>query len=351
MTAPALPLPTFTDRLAGLSDAIADRDPDGIDYALRLSIAETLYLQHDALRSQERPFDRARFLQYLQDARRFVDRVDAVRAAPGVARLPRPPYETYVSDLYSRCWARYDDAQFERTVDMFRDRFRRNGVELDLSGAACLDAGCGSGRYTMAMAGAGASHALGVDLSARAVADAAARADRLGYGTRVSFVQGSVIDLPSDWSAQFDFVCSNGVVHHTPDPVKGLAEIHRVLKPSGRAFIMVYGQGGLFWALTDFCRDLVVTVPLDVADAWLWMRGTPVGKVFFCLDHWYTQYQERVTRAELEARLRKVGFTEIRYLPRAVMYDASERFERFPEERDLIGSPDMRYLVTKGVEA
>jgi len=136
-------------------------------------------------------------------------------------------------------------------------------------------------------------------------------------------------------------------VHHTPDPVKGLSEILRVLKPGGRTFIMVYGKGGLFWSLTDFCRDVLAPVPLDVADAWLEMRATPVGKIFFCLDHWYTQYQERVTREEFEARLRDAGFTDIEYLPRALVYDASERFERFPEERELIGSPDMRYLATR----
>lgn len=343
----SLPLTAFTDRLTALAAGIGRRDPDGVDHALRLSLAETLYLLHDQLRSQDRPFDRAAFISRLDDARALVERVDTVQPAAGVSRAARPPYETYVADLYSRCWARYDDAQFERTVDMFMERFRLNGVEVDLRSARCLDAGCGSGRYTMAIAKAGAAHAHGIDLSARAAADAAARAERLGYGPRVTFTQGSVIDLPPDWSGRFDFVCSNGVVHHTPDPRKGLAEIHRVLKPRGRAFIMVYGKGGLFWALTDFCRDVLSAVPLDVADAWLQMRGTPVGKIFFCLDHWYTQYQERVTRDEFEARLRGLGFTPITYLPRAMMYDASERYERFPEERDLIGSPDMRYLVTR----
>jgi SAM-dependent methyltransferase len=342
-----LPLAAFIDQLNALAGTIGRRDPDGVDYSLRLAIAETLYLLHDALRSQDHPFDRELFSQRLQDAHTFAERLDPVQPAPGVSRAPRPAYETYVADLYSRCWAKYDDEQFARTVGMFVDRLRLNGVDLDLTGAQCLDAGCGSGRYTMAMAQAGGAHALGVDLSARAAADAGARAERLGYGPRVSFMQGSVIDLPPGWSGRFDFVCSNGVVHHTPDPIKGLAEIHRVLKPGGRAFVMVYGSGGLFWALTDFCRDLIAAVPLDVADAWLAMRGTPVGKVFFCLDHWYTQYQERVTREEFEARLRRAGFTEIRYLPRAMIYDASERYERFPAERDLIGSPDMRYLVTR----
>jgi 2-polyprenyl-3-methyl-5-hydroxy-6-metoxy-1,4-benzoquinol methylase len=340
-------LASFEQQLGTLRETIDRRDPEGVGYALRLACAETLYLWHDDLRAQDRAFDRTAFRERLDQVTLFARRCDVIRPAPGVARQPRPPYEEYVADLYSRCWAKYDDDAFARTIDMFGDRFSRNGVSLDLEGRECLDAGCGSGRYTMAMAKLGARHATGVDLSARATSEATERARRLGYGERVSFQQSSVIDLPAEWTGRFDFVCSNGVVHHTPDPVGGLHNIWRVLKPGGRTFIMVYGKGGLFWALTQFCRDVLAPVPLDVADAWLEMRGTPVGKIFFCLDHWYTQYQELVTREEFEDRLRQVGFSDITYLPRALTYDASERFERYPDERDLIGSPDMRYLATR----
>ncbi|HET9370644.1 MAG TPA: methyltransferase domain-containing protein [Vicinamibacterales bacterium] len=348
MTTRRSTLADFTSRLTDLAAAIAARDPDGVDYTLRLAVAETLYLFHDRLRSEDRAFDRAAFIERLDQARVMVDRLDAVRAAPGVARVERPPYEIYVADLYSRCWAKYDDPQFDATIDMFAERFALNGVGLErFEGVEALDAGCGSGRYTMAMAKLGARHAHGVDLSERAVREASARARRMGYGDRVSFAQRSVIDLPAEWTNRFDFVCSNGVVHHTPDPIKGLAEIARVLKPGGEAFIMVYGKGGSFWALTDFCREILTPVPLDVADAYLELRATPVGKIFFCLDHWYTQYQERVTLKEFESRLAAAGFTEIRYLPRARVYDASERMARYPEEADIIEDPDMRYLARK----
>ncbi len=69
--------------------------------------------------------------------------------------------------------------------------------------------------------------------------------------------------------------------------------------------------------------------------------------MFFCLDHWYTPYQERVTRTDLERRLRDCGFAELRYLPRARIYDTSERLHRYPAEADLIGDPDLRYLARK----
>jgi ubiquinone/menaquinone biosynthesis C-methylase UbiE len=38
----------------------------------------------------------------------------------------------------------------------------------------------------------------------------------------------------------FDIVYSNGVLHHTPDTERAIAEVYRVLKPGGQAVIMLY---------------------------------------------------------------------------------------------------------------
>ena len=41
----------------------------------------------------------------------------------------------------------------------------------------------------------------------------------------------------------FDLVYSHGVLHHTPDIEAAVREIHRVLKPGGRAIVMLYHRG------------------------------------------------------------------------------------------------------------
>lgn len=41
----------------------------------------------------------------------------------------------------------------------------------------------------------------------------------------------------------FDLIYTFGVLHHTPDIKKALKEIHRVLKPEGKAIIMLYAVG------------------------------------------------------------------------------------------------------------
>ena len=337
----------FERQLRLLSTSIEQRDPNRIDFSLRVGIAQSLFLFHDELRCREEPFDRSAFATRLEQAVTAVDRSESSNRSTQNPSS-RPPYEEYVADLYSRCWSKYDDGAFVDTMTFFGERFHLNGVSLDrLQDGECLDAGCGSGRYAMAMVQSGARRSVGIDISELAISEARARAARLGYEGSTEFLRGSVTGLPMDWSSRFDFVCSNGVVHHTPQPVEALNELFRVLKPGGEAFIMVYGSGGLFWALVDFIRHVLDPVPLDFSDAWLEMTGVSVGKLFFCLDHWYTPYQERVTRDELEKRLEEIGFVDLQYLPRARIYDSSERLHRYPGESDLIGSPDPRYLVRK----
>jgi len=52
---------------------------------------------------------------------------------------------------------------------------------------------------------------------------------------RVADAEG--LDFPDN---SFDLVYSHGVLHHTPDTAGAIREIHRVLKPGGRAVIMLY---------------------------------------------------------------------------------------------------------------
>ncbi|MDP3774622.1 MAG: methyltransferase domain-containing protein, partial [Gemmatimonadales bacterium] len=211
-------LKAFVTRLRRLARAVATRDPAGLDPALRLSVAHSLYSAFDALRCEDAPFDRAAFSARLHAVERLVAATLPGRGGRSRPAAERDP-EAVVAELYSQCWAHYDDQAFLRTVDLFAERFTLNRVSLEfLRGAECLDAGCGSGRYTMAMARLGAARAVGVDISARAIREARQRWVRLALAGAVEFVRGSVIAMPSAWTRRFDFVCSNGVVHHTKDP-------------------------------------------------------------------------------------------------------------------------------------
>ena len=58
---------------------------------------------------------------------------------------------------------------------------------------------------------------------------------------------------------EFDFVYSNGVLHHTPNPQKCINEIYRILKKGGQAKILLYRKYSLKVGLAKVLR-LIQTI-------------------------------------------------------------------------------------------
>ena len=99
-----------------------------------------------------------------------------------------------------------------------------------------LEIGCGNGVDGVMWAKAGARY-TGVDLTDTAVGATRTHFECLGLdGT---FQQENAQSL-SFGDATFDIVYSHGVLHHTPEPERAFDEVYRVLKPGGRAVLMLY---------------------------------------------------------------------------------------------------------------
>ena len=61
------------------------------------------------------------------------------------------------------------------------------------------------------------------------------------------FIHHDAEALPFD-DDSFDVVYSNGVLHHTPNTAAVIREMHRVLRPGGRAIVMLYAEHSLhYW--------------------------------------------------------------------------------------------------------
>lgn len=101
-----------------------------------------------------------------------------------------------------------------------------------------LDVGCGPGFWTVEMLRTGKiKNMTSCDLTAAGVDLCKKRLEI--YGLTADVVQANAEELPFPDNA-FDFVASTGVIHHTPNTEKALAEIARVLRPGGTAVISVY---------------------------------------------------------------------------------------------------------------
>jgi SAM-dependent methyltransferase len=110
-------------------------------------------------------------------------------------------------------------------------------VAAAFPGGKVLEVGSGPGRLAVRLAReVPGTTLIGIDISEAMVERAARRAAEAGLSERVRFEVGDVGALPLA-DQEFDGVVSTLSLHHWPDPARGLAEIHRVLKPGGEARI------------------------------------------------------------------------------------------------------------------
>jgi len=103
-------------------------------------------------------------------------------------------------------------------------------------GKKVLEIGCGLGTDGAQFALAGADY-TGIDLTDAAVDLARRRFDLFNLPGAFRMADAENLDFPDE---SFDVVYSHGVLHHTPDTVRAVQEVHRVLRPGGRAVVMLY---------------------------------------------------------------------------------------------------------------
>jgi SAM-dependent methyltransferase len=102
-----------------------------------------------------------------------------------------------------------------------------------------LDIGCGSGRF-LDIVNKYDGLAIGLDYtSAIDVAKSSINNEN------VLFIQADALNLPLK-AEIVDYVYSIGVLHHTPDPKKGVEEVYKVLKKEGSFAISLYSAESLY---------------------------------------------------------------------------------------------------------
>lgn len=143
-----------------------------------------------------------------------------------------------------------DKASFEAQAVA---RYRLEPYILDFAnfemtdGKRVLEIGVGLGADHQMFAASGAD-LYGIDLTERAVENTHRRLELYGLSSILTTGNAEYLDFPSNY---FDLVYSWGVLHHSPDTPKAIAEVYRCLCSGGQARIMIYHKwswvGVMLW--------------------------------------------------------------------------------------------------------
>jgi 2-polyprenyl-3-methyl-5-hydroxy-6-metoxy-1,4-benzoquinol methylase len=141
-----------------------------------------------------------------------------------------------------------------------------------------LDVGCGSGRYSTALAQAGASRVVGVDVSASMIALACSEANRLNVAERCVFQTSPFNEFATD--ERFDVIVATGYFDYLRDPEWHLAKM--IARCRGRLF---------------------ASVPKK------WEFRVPIRKLRFALEGGFVRFY---SRRQLEALIASTGLNRER---------------------------------------
>ncbi|MFA5339160.1 MAG: class I SAM-dependent methyltransferase [Candidatus Omnitrophota bacterium] len=181
---------------------------------------------------------------------------------------------------YGFLWTRPDVLKpvekwhFDRMQDVIDEPIVRGEIGIDVG------SGCGFDSFIMARDNPS------VRIVSMDISDGVFTEKKITAGlNNIEIVKGSALEIPLNGGI-FDFAYSFGVLHHTPEPRKGLAEIARILKKGAPIFLYLYEDHSenffkyMAIKLIDLLRMLTTRVPKRVLYL-LCYAFSPVIYLFF----------------------------------------------------------------------
>ena len=195
---------------------------------------------------------------------------DASAVAQAVSAFyERHPYPPPVDDLdrYRRSWTderRRADACLFWPAEPYRDD------------RSILVAGCGTSQAAKVALRWPRAQVIGIDVSATSIEET----EKLKRKHRIENLELRQLPLEraTELGRSFEHVICTGVLHHLPDPDRGLRALHDVLTPDGAMHLMVYapyGRAGVY-LLQDYCRRLGIgTTATEIRELAASLRALP----------------------------------------------------------------------------
>ena len=199
--------------------------------------------------------------------------------------------EGETADLYDDLWADIGEKEFKR----YRKRLTTILPEHFYTEKICLDAGCGQGAISSIISEK-AKKLYSIDIGEKALESTK---KNILNTNNVVFKKASLLNIPFEDNS-FDFIVSNGVIHHTPNPKRALDELRRVLKPEGELLLGIYGKKGILRHFIELTRVLLKWIPYKNLKKTLIRLGFNPLTRYYLLDYIYVPIRKRISIKEMK---------------------------------------------------
>lgn len=232
-------------------------------------------------------------------------------------------YKRQVQEQWDQdaCGSHYVEKAAEGTLEWYLEAehyrygtyapWMRRVMEFDsYAGKSVLEVGAGLGTDLAQFALAGA-RTTDLDLSAGHLEHA--QRNFALRGLTGEFRHGDAEALPFE-AATFDLVYSNGVIHHTPNTAAVVREMHRVLKPGGKAIVMVYAENSWHYWREQVLRLGIQNGQLDTHSmGWIMSGSVELS------THGQRPLVKVYTRSRARRMFANAGFRSIRITQRQMV--------------------------------
>ena len=251
-----------------------------------------------------------------------------------------------VAKLFSEIWPNLsNEVYYNEPFQFTKKRFLKSGFnpfEI-FKDKVCLDAGCGSGKFSIALKKLGAKKVIGIDLGERGLKFARKKLKQKNI-KGIFYKKASLLNLPFQ-NKSFDLIWSNGVIHHTSNYEKCIKEFSRVLKKDGTLFLYVSGRCGLYEILQDTLRKSLVNFPKNLFIGYLRSLNINSGRIYWITDSCFAPYNWKSEKKVIRL-LKKYNFDQIKKLKRGLKIDHIEQISsKVPFAQIKYGEGQLKFLA------
>ena len=218
------------------------------------------------------------------------------------------------------------------------------GMKPDTQDIRILDAGCGTGSGTDYLIHQNPSaEVIAIDLSEKALEVAKERCNRSGviakHDKPVNFYNLK-LEEATQLEGEFDFINCVGVLHHLPEPDKGIQALAEKLKPGGILHIFVYAELGR-WEISLMQKAIALLQGDKRGD---YRDGVKVGREIFAkLPENNRLVKQEKERWSLENH-RDEAFADMYVHPQEIDYNVDTLFDLIDASGlDFVGFSNPKY--------